>query len=139
MNFLMEDVAQFKEAHGHELPDKLEVPEFKRMELLSNLVKEEFREVMESIYPLWDHPKDDGRMEVDPVNLAKELADLVYVTVGMAIECGIPLDKVWDEVHKSNMSKIGPDGKFVIREDGKILKGPNYKAPDIEGVLHEAK
>lgn len=130
MNILMEEVAQFKEAHGHALPDKLEVPEFKRMELLTKLIREEFREVMESIYP-----EQDGVMEVDPVNLAKELADLVYVTVGMAIECGIPLDKVWDEVHRSNMSKIGPDGKFVTREDGKILKGPNYTPPDIEKVL----
>ena len=135
MNFLMEDVAQFKEAHGHELPDKLTIPDYPRMELLSKLIREEFREVMESIYPRWDTPHDDGRMEVDPVNLAKELADLVYVAVGMTIECGIPLDKVWDEVHRSNMSKIGPDGKFVTREDGKIMKGPNYQAPNIRKAL----
>lgn len=135
MKNLMEDVARFKEAHDRKLPDKLEVPDDGRVNLLATLIKEEFREVMESIYPMWDTSWDEGQIKVDPVNLAKELADLVYVTVGMALELGIPLDKVWDEVQRSNMSKIGPDGKFVTRADGKILKGPDYKAPDIEGCL----
>lgn len=129
MNILMEEVAQFKEAHGHKLPDKLHTPDEKRLDLLTDLIIEECTEVMDAIYD------DDGNLKINHVELAKELADLVYVTVGLAVECGIPLDKVWDEVHASNMAKIGPDGKFVVREDGKILKPEGWQKPDIEGCL----
>lgn len=127
MNFLMEDVKRFKEAHGQKLPDDVTTPEPERLELLTKLIREEYEEVVEAIEEGSGHAA-----------LAKELADLIYVAVGMAVEFGYPLDKVWDVVHASNMSKIGPDGKFVVREsDGKILKGPNYVAPDVEGCLED--
>lgn len=64
--------------------------------------------------------------------LVKELADLMYVTIGAAVTFGLPLEEVFYEVHKSNMSKLGEDGKPIYREDGKVLKGPNYKEPDLE-------
>jgi len=68
--------------------------------------------------------------------IAKELADVVVVTYGTADVLGIDLDKAFDLVHESNMSKLGEDGKPIRREDGKVLKGPNYKAPDMsEAVL----
>jgi predicted HAD superfamily Cof-like phosphohydrolase len=63
------------------------------------------------------------------------LADLIYVAVGTAISLGIPIDDVFAEVHRSNMSKTGPDGKAIRRADGKILKGPNYSPADIESLL----
>lgn len=129
MKKIMEDIKAFKEAHGHTVPDKLTTPNYDRIDLLSELVGEEYIEVMDAIYD------DEGNINVNRVQLAKELADLVYVTVGLGIEFGIPMDKVWDEVQRSNMSKIGPDGKFAVREDGKILKGPNYSPADIEKVL----
>lgn len=66
--------------------------------------------------------------------LAKELADLLYVTYGTADIYGIDLDSVFEEVHRSNMSKLGEDGKPVYREDGKVLKGPNYHEPDLSFV-----
>lgn len=69
---------------------------------------------------------------IDRKKLTKELADLMYVTIGTAITFGLPLEEVFAEVHKSNMSKLGEDGKPVYREDGKVLKGPNYKEPDLE-------
>jgi predicted HAD superfamily Cof-like phosphohydrolase len=72
----------------------------------------------------------------DLENYAKELADLVYVVYGAAIEHGIDLDAVFKEVHESNMSKAYPDGSVHFREDGKVLKGPHYKAPDIAALLN---
>lgn len=64
------------------------------------------------------------------------LADLVYVIYGMAIEMGINLDTVLEEVQRSNMSKLGLDGKPIYREDGKVLKGPNFSPPDIAKVIN---
>ena len=63
------------------------------------------------------------------------LADMVYVIYGMAIEMGVNLDTVLEEVQRSNMSKLGLDGKPIYREDGKVLKGPNFSPPDIAKVL----
>ena len=65
---------------------------------------------------------------------AKELADLVYVVYGTADVLGIDLDRVLEEVHRSNMSKLGQDGKPVLRQDGKVLKGPLYKQADLSFV-----
>lgn len=62
----------------------------------------------------------------DDVFIAKEAADLVYVVVGTLVARGIPFNEVFGALQVSNMSKIGPDGKIVLREDGKVLKGPNY-------------
>jgi hypothetical protein len=136
LKFIMGDVKRFKEAHGHEVPDgKITVPSPKRLDLLAKLIREEHREVMLAIFPDWDNTGAEGVMAPDVVELAKELVDLVYVTVGMAVEFGYPLDRVWDEVHASNMRKIGPDGKFVVRDDGKILKPEGWVGPDIEGCL----
>lgn len=67
--------------------------------------------------------------------LAKELADLVYVAYGTAVSFGIDLDAVIAEVHRSNMSKLGEDGKPLLRADGKALKPPGYVPPDLTGVL----
>lgn len=71
----------------------------------------------------------------DVAGMAQEMADVVYVVYGYAITNGIPLDAVVAEVHRANMSKLGPDGRPVMREDGKVLKGPNYRLPDVVGVL----
>ncbi|MEX0784606.1 MAG: MazG nucleotide pyrophosphohydrolase domain-containing protein [Dehalococcoidia bacterium] len=71
----------------------------------------------------------------DLVRLAHELADLVYVSYGTAVSVGIDLDAVLAEVHASNMTKIGPDGRFEMREDGKVLKGTNHRPPDVAGIL----
>jgi predicted HAD superfamily Cof-like phosphohydrolase len=67
--------------------------------------------------------------------LAHELADVVYVAYGTALVHGIDLDAVLTEIHRSNMTKIGPDGVVSRREDGKVLKGEHYEAPDVPGVL----
>jgi len=65
----------------------------------------------------------------------KELADLVYVCYQYAENMGWFLDEALDRVHKSNMSKLGEDGKPIYREDGKVLKGPNYKLPSLTDLI----
>ncbi|CAL9615285.1 MazG nucleotide pyrophosphohydrolase domain-containing protein [Streptomyces sp. enrichment culture] len=67
--------------------------------------------------------------------LAHELADVVYVAYGTALVHGIDLDEVIAEIHRSNMTKLGPDGTVSRRADGKVLKGDHYEAPDVSGVL----
>lgn len=67
--------------------------------------------------------------------LAHELADVVYVAYGTALVHGIDLDAVIAEIHRSNMTKLGPGGHVVRREDGKVLKGDHYEAPDVSAVL----
>ncbi|MFJ4847742.1 MULTISPECIES: MazG nucleotide pyrophosphohydrolase domain-containing protein [unclassified Streptomyces] len=68
-------------------------------------------------------------------HLAHELADVVYIAYGTALVHGIDLDAVIAEVHRANMSKLGPDGRPALRADGKVLKGEHYRAPDVAGVL----
>jgi len=72
---------------------------------------------------------------VDVVGIARELADVVYVAYGTALTYGIDLDVVLAEVHRANMSKLDAQGRPVHREDGKVLKGPQFRAPDVAGVL----
>ncbi|WP_069463816.1 pyrophosphohydrolase domain-containing protein [Actinacidiphila rubida] len=67
--------------------------------------------------------------------LARELADVVYVAYGTALVHGIDLDTVIAEIHRSNMTKVGPDGQVARRDDGKILKGDHFEAPDVAAVL----
>ena len=68
-------------------------------------------------------------------NWLKELADVEYVTAGAIHEFGIPFDEVFYLVHRSNMSKLGPDGKALKRADGKILKGPHYQPPNLRAMV----
>ena len=79
-----------------------------------------------------------GETNDDIVEIADALADIIYIACGTAVAYGIPLDRVFAEVHRSNMSKLGEDGKPIYREDGKVLKGPNYAPPDVKGVLEQA-
>jgi len=68
----------------------------------------------------------------DIVEIADALTDILYVTYGAGHAFGIDLDKCFEEVQRSNMSKLGVDGKPIYREDGKVLKGPNFFEPDLE-------
>ena len=80
----------------------------------------------------------DEDIELDHMEIADALTDIEYVTLGAGHTFGVNLDKTFDEVQSSNMSKLGSDGKPIFREDGKVLKGPDYKKPDIAKVLLEA-
>jgi predicted HAD superfamily Cof-like phosphohydrolase len=127
-------VAKFHKAFGQEKPTESQIPS--ALQLRMSLIHEEWREVDEALANLAEtytegRPWRQRMLEA----AAKELADLLYVAYGTADVLGIPLDKVFAEVHRSNMSKLGQDGKPVVREDGKFLKGPNYRPADIRGVL----
>lgn len=93
------------------------------------LIAEEFREVLEA-GGLRAEVQVQRTMEpIETAHLLKELADLAYVIYGTAEALGWDLDEAVKRVHESNMSKLGADGKPVYREDGKVLKGPNYREP----------
>lgn len=91
------------------------------------LIREELEELEEAI------------RYKDIVDVADALTDLLYVVYGAGHSFGIDLDKCFEEVHNSNMSKLGDDGKPIYREDGKVLKGPNYWKPDLEKVMKIGK
>ncbi len=73
----------------------------------------------------------------DLVEVADALGDMLYILCGTLIEHGMQykIDEVFDEIQRSNMSKLGADGKPIYRDDGKVLKGPNYFKPDIQAIL----
>lgn len=70
------------------------------------------------------------------VGIADALGDLLYVVYGAAIEYGIPIDEVFEEIHRSNMTKLWPDGTVHKREDGKVLKPPTYSPADLQGIIN---
>lgn len=89
--------------------------------LYKTLIKEEVQEFYDS---------------TDTINTVKELNDIIVVTVGAIASMGINAEEVWNEVTRSNMSKVNPEtGKVLRREDGKILKGPNYSPPDFTNLI----
>ena len=94
-----------------------------------DLIVEEFKEFLEAEGMLFMH----GRNHQE--HALKELADLVYVCYQYAQNMGWFLDEALDRVHESNMSKLDEDGKPIYREDGKVLKGPNYKPPDLSDLI----
>ena len=94
-----------------------------------NLIVEEFEEFLEAEEMLF---RDNPAIEAEAL---KELADLVYVAYQYAENMGWFLDEALDRVHKSNMSKLGDDGNPIYREDGKVLKGPNYTPPNLEDLV----
>jgi predicted HAD superfamily Cof-like phosphohydrolase len=122
------DVKKFHEGVGAPMPEKPTVPPDERVRLRWNLIHEEWSEIAENMFD------DDGNVQVNMVGVADGIADLIYVLIGTALEFGIPLDRVWNEVQRSNMDKFR-DGKVTRREDGKILKPADWKGPDIEGCL----
>ena len=75
-----------------------------------------------------------GEEDDDLVQIADALADMIYIALGTAVAYGIPLDRVFAEVHKSNMAKL-VDGKVIRRADGKVQKPIGWTPPDIKGVL----
>ena len=94
-----------------------------------NLIVEEFKEFLEAEGMLF---RKNAAIESEAL---KELADLVYVCYQYAENMRWDLDAALDLVHQSNMSKLGEDGKPIYREDGKVLKGPNYKPPDLSDLI----
>jgi predicted HAD superfamily Cof-like phosphohydrolase len=120
---LMEQVKEFHLVFGHPVIPHPEIAPIERQSLRLALIEEELDELVKAT------------TSRNIVGIADALGDLAYVIAGMALEYGIPLNEVVNEIHRSNMSKLGADGKPIHREDGKALKGPNYTPPNIAHVL----
>ena len=103
-----------------------------RSRLLAEQLKERQHEIARSIAERAAHGIVGRETKL---NLLKEMADVQYVLSGMAVTFGLPLEHVFSRVHDSNLSKLGDDGKPVIREDGKILKGPRYHPPVLDDLV----
>ena len=113
-------------AFGQEVVTKPDWPDAKTMELRMDLIEEEVEEFNQA------YCNATGSL----VDVADALSDILYVVYGAGHAFGIDLDKCFSEVHRSNMSKLGNDGKPIYREDGKILKGENFIEPNLEEVLN---
>ena len=120
-NFL--NVKKFMQTFGQEVKDKAEFPNEKIVQLRYELIKEELEELYQAI-------KDKDLKEI-----ADALTDILYVTYGAGHAFGIDLDKCFNEVQQSNMSKLDFDGTPIYNENGKVMKGPNYFKPDLNKFL----
>ena len=114
-----EMVREFHEAFNANIGPGPKVPSYDEVMLRRELIREEY-------YELWAAIEDCNLHEI-----AKEAADLIYVVVGLCVSFGIPITKVFEEVHRSNMAKVGG----TYREDGKLLKPPGWTPPDIKAIL----
>lgn len=138
-----EMVRDFHEAFKHHVrttPDTGQVVE-KVRDLRIELIREEFEELCEAalgkeVWVMIEHKPGGSIMnKPDIVGVADALADIMYVVSGMALVYGIDLDAVFEEVHRSNMNKLGPDGKPIYRDDGKVTKPEGWEPPNIAKVL----
>ena len=114
-----EKVGKFMETFGQEVKSKSSLSSEKINSLRVSLIEEELEELKQAI-------KEKNLLEV-----ADALTDLLYVTYGAGHAFGINLDKCFDEVQNSNMSKLDENGKPIYNESGKVMKGPNYFKPDL--------
>ena len=121
-------VAKFHDAFGIEYADSpsVNIPE-QTILLRYNLMKEENEEYLEAA------------QKNDLIEVADALGDMLYILCGTILSHGMQhkITEVFKEIQRSNMSKLGPDGKPIYREDGKVLKGPNYFKPDIAAILEK--
>ena len=118
-----EKVGLFMTTFGQEVKKKPSLSTDKINNLRSNLIEEELNEFKEAI------------SKKDLKEVADALTDILYVTYGAGHAFGINLDKCFDEVQKSNMSKLSAEGKPIYNDKGKVMKGPNYFKPDLKKFL----
>jgi predicted HAD superfamily Cof-like phosphohydrolase len=117
------DVKIFMKKFGQMVKTKPQFPDEKTMQLRFDLIQEELNELEEAM-------KTKNLKEV-----ADALTDILYVTYGAGYAYGINLDKCFKEVQRSNMSKLGKDGKPIFNEKGKVMKGPNYTKPSLKKFI----
>ena len=118
-----EKVGIFMKTFGQEVKENAGLSSDKINNLRINLIQEELSELQTALH------------EKNIVEIADALTDILYVTYGAGHAFGINLDKCFDEVQNSNMSKLGNDGKPIYNETGKLMKGPNYFKPDLSKFL----
>ena len=115
-----EDVKTFMETFGQIVRTKPQFPDNETTQLRFDLIQEELNELEVAM-------KTKNLKEI-----ADALTDILYVTYGAGYAYGIDLDKCFKEVQRANMSKLGKDGKPIYNEKGKVMKGPNYIAPNLK-------
>jgi len=118
-----EKVKQFMQTFGQEVKTKASFSDEKTNQLRLDLISEELEELKNAM------------TSKDLLEVADALTDILYVTYGAGHAFGINLDKCFDEVQNSNMSKLGSDGKPIYNDSGKVMKGPNYFKPDLSKFL----
>lgn len=124
-------VKEFHNAFGLVAADYPRTQPDDLIRLRIRLIQEEFQETRTELLSLIT--AQNPRQRVAALQrLLKELADLRYVLEGTAVTFGLPINDAFTEVHRSNMSKLGLDGKPILREDGKVLKGPRYSEADMK-------
>ena len=116
-------VFQFMHSFGQETLRKPTLPDNDLADLRLDLIQEEVDELQ------------DALEKKDIVEIADALTDILYVTYGAGHAFGIPLNECFEEVHRSNMSKLGIDGKPIYRHDGKVLKGRGYTPPQLAKII----
>ena len=114
-----EKVGSFMKTFGQEVKSKPSLSTDKINNLRLSLIKEELEELT------------DAMKKKDLLEIADALTDILYVTYGAGHAFGINLDRCFDEVQRSNMSKLGADSKPIYNENGKVMKGPNYFKPNL--------
>lgn len=133
-------VREFHDAFGHSIDIPLDSKGLEELHLRMKLLSEEFREVVEAAAETHNAiyqkrgPSTQARARA---HLLKELCDLQYVLDGFFVAFGLSKLPAFNRVHASNMSKLGEDGKPIVREDGKVLKGPNYFEPDLSDLVED--
>ena len=119
-----ENVKKFMQTFGQEVRSEASLPSDKIINLRLDLIKEELSELNEAIE------------KKDIKEVADALTDILYVTYGAGHAFGINLDKCFEEVQNSNMSKLGSNGKPIYNEHGKVMKGPNYFKPNLSKFVN---
>ena len=117
-------VKTFMQTFGQDVKSSPAFSTDKINDLRYNLIKEELDELKQAL---------DNK---DLLEVADALTDILYVTYGAGHAFGIDLDKCFDEVQNSNMSKLGDNGKPIYNESGKVMKGPNYFKPDLSKFVN---
>jgi len=129
-----EEARVFRETFGQEILGNISQYGFIKKQLWSmqlGLIEEESSEFFQAAEELYADPESNKRRE----ELLKELCDLVFVCYQFAVTYGLDLDEALRRVFESNMSKLDEHGKVIYREDGKVLKGPNYQPPDLKHLF----
>ena len=116
-------VKTFMNTFGQEIRDKASFPDKKIVQLRIDLIQEELNELKEAI------------TSNDIIEVADALTDILYVTYGAGHSFGINLDKCFDEVQDSNMSKLDENKQPIYSENGKVMKGPNYYPPNLKKII----
>lgn len=125
-------VREFHQAMGHPIDRE---PDASIMRLRRILIREETDELSEELSRGVEELNSTGKLKSDTKEkILKEMADLQYVLSGLAVAFGLPIQAAFNRVHKSNMSKLGPNGLPIYRSDGKVQKGDNYQPPNMEGL-----